>query len=179
MSQRWWRKANPKPHLPVHLILGASKYSAIKTTERPRVRRPGEPVAEKTKLGWSIMSPGPEIDHTNMLLTQTSHEDYAELCRLDVLGLEETPEHDQQAVYTEFREQLVRDREGWYEMSLPWKGNYPPLPNNKAGSLRRLTNLQNRLRRMGVSEDYAEIIKQQKAVGIIESASDPPQGKEF
>ena len=171
--------ADPKPHLPVHLILGASEYAAIKTTERPRVGRPSEPVAEKTKLGSTIMSPGPEIDHTNMLLTQTSHEDYAELCRLDVLGLEDTPEHDQQAVYAEFREQLVRDREGWYETSLPWKGNHPPLPNNKAGSLRRLTNLQNRLRRMGVSEDYAEIIKQQKAEGIIESASDPPQGKEF
>ena len=94
---------DPKPYLPVHLILGASDYAAIKTSERPRVGLPGEPVAEKTKLGWTIMSPGTEIDHTNMLLTQTSHVDYEELCRLDVLGLEDTTEHDQRTVYAEFR----------------------------------------------------------------------------
>jgi len=40
---------------------------------------PGEPVAEKTKFGWKIMSPGRDIDHVNMLLMQTSHVDYEEL----------------------------------------------------------------------------------------------------
>ena len=72
--------SDSKPHLPVHLILGASEYAAIKTRERPRIGRPGEPVAEKTKFGWTIMSPGREIDHTNMLLTQTNHAEYEELC---------------------------------------------------------------------------------------------------
>ena len=170
---------DPKPHLPVHVILGASDYAAIKTSERPRVGLPGEPVAEKTKLGWTIMSPGTEIDHTKMLLTQTSHVDYEELCRMDVLGLEDTPEHDQRAVYSEFREQLVRDPEGWYETSLPWKGNHPPLPNNEKVSLRRLSNLQNKLQRLGVTKSYAEIIENQKSEGIVEVASNPPQGKEF
>lgn len=47
--------------------------------------------------------------------------DYEELCRLDVLGLKDTPEHDQHAVYAEFQEQLVRHPEGWYETSLLWK----------------------------------------------------------
>ena len=47
-----------------------------------------------------------------MLLTQESHVNYEELCRLDVLGLADTPEHDQGAVYTEFKEQLVRSEEG-------------------------------------------------------------------
>lgn len=59
-----------KPHFPVHVMLGASDYAGIKTSERPRVGLPGEPVADKTKLGWTIMSLGTEIDHTNMLLTQ-------------------------------------------------------------------------------------------------------------
>lgn len=170
---------DPKPFLPIHLILGASEYAAIKTTERPRVGRPGEPVAEKTKFGWTIMSPGRDIDHTNMLLTQTSHVDYEELCRLDVMGLQDVPEHDQRAVYAEFREQLVRHPEGWYETGLPWKGGHPPLPNNKAGSLRRLAQLQPKLQHLGVAEKYAETIEQQKSEGIVEIASEPPQGKEF
>ena len=125
--------SDSKRHLPVHLILGASESAAIKTRERPRIGHPGELVAEKTKFGWTIMSPGREIDHTNMLLTQMNHVEYEELCRLDVLGLEDSPEHDQQADYAEFREQLTRDPEGWYETSVPWKGNHPPLPNNRSG----------------------------------------------
>ncbi|XP_068713041.1 uncharacterized protein [Montipora foliosa] len=166
---------DPNPHLPVHVILGASDYAAIKTSERPRVGLPGEPVAEKTKLAWTIISAGTEIDHTNMLLTQRSHVDYEELCRMDVLGLDDTPEHDQRAVYAEFREQLIRHPEGWYETSLPWKGNHPPLPNNKIVSLQRLSNLQNILQRLGVTGSYAEIIEDQKSDGIVEVASDPPQ----
>ena len=125
------------------------------------------------------MSPGREIDHANMLLTQTNHVDYEELCRLDVLGLDDSLEHDQQAVYAEFREQLTRDPDGWYETSLPWKGNHPPLPNNKEGSLRRLVNLQSRLQRMGLREEYGQIIEHQKSEGIVEEANKSPQEKEF
>lgn len=125
------------------------------------------------------MSPGREIDHANMLLTQTNCVDYKELCRLDVLGLEDSPEHDQQAVYAEFREQLTWDLEGWYETSLPWKGNHPPLPNNKAGRLRRLINLRSRLQCMGLTEEYGQIIEQQKSEGIVEEANESPQEKEF
>ena len=83
--------SDPKPYLPVNLILGASEYKGIKTSELRRVGLLGEPVAENTTLGWTIMSPGNEIDYTNMLRTQTSHVDYAELCRLDVLGFRRYP----------------------------------------------------------------------------------------
>ena len=168
-----------KEQLPVHLILGASEFARIKTTERPRVGRPGEPVAEQTKFGWIILSPGNEIDCTNMMLAQTGKADYEELCRLDVLGLEDTPEHDQMTVYSEFKEQLVRHEEGWYETGLPWKGNHPPLPNYKAGSLRRLASLRNKLQRTGMDEAYSEIIEQQKNEGIVERADGPPLGREF
>ena len=65
-----------------------------------------------------------------MFLTQTSAIDYEELCKLDVLGLKDNPSGDQEIVYKEFKEQLTRSSEGWYELSLPWKGNHPPLPNN-------------------------------------------------
>ena len=47
-----------KDIMPVHLILGASDYVKIKTETAPRVGALGEPIGEKTKLGWTIMSPG-------------------------------------------------------------------------------------------------------------------------
>ena len=53
-----------KPELPVHLILGASEYARIKTETKPKIAQPSEPVAELTKFGWTILSPGKETDLT-------------------------------------------------------------------------------------------------------------------
>ena len=132
-----------RDELPVHVILGASEYTKIKTASNQKVGRIGEPVAEKTRFGWTIMTSGAEdVDvGTKIFLTQTSVTDYDELCRLDVLGLEDSPTGDQETVYAEFREQLKRSDEGWYETGLPWKGNHPSLPSNEKGSLRRLNTL--------------------------------------
>ena len=66
-----------KPELPVHLILGASEYARIKTETKPKIGQPSEPVAELTKFGWTILSPGKETDlTTKMLVTQTASPDY-------------------------------------------------------------------------------------------------------
>ena len=98
-----------KPMLPVHVVLGSGDYSRIKTETPPRVGKDMEPVAELTRLGWFLMSPGKEFNRKTMLLTQTNQLDYEQLCCLDVLGLEDAPEHDQLVVYNEFKEQLTRN----------------------------------------------------------------------
>ena len=87
-----------------------------------------------TLLGWTLMSSGREEKDGPALLTRSTSTDYEQLCALDVLGLADTHENDQQAVYNEFKEQLVRGEAGWYQTSLPWKGNHPPLPMNETGS---------------------------------------------
>ena len=46
-----------KERLPVHIILGANDFAKIRTGERLRVGRRGDPVAEFTRFGWTIMSP--------------------------------------------------------------------------------------------------------------------------
>ena len=135
----WKSTTHTKPHLPVHLVLGAGEYTRIKTATKPLVGREGEPIAEKTKLRWFIMSPGNEVD--TLLFAKSSQKDYEELCRLDVLGLSDSAEHSQQTVYSEFKEQLSRSPEGWYKTGLPWRGSHNPLPDNEQGSLRRLANL--------------------------------------
>ena len=100
-----------KDKLPIHVILGISEYARIKTRSKPLVGGPGEPVAEQTKFGRSIMSPGAEFDKGTMLFTQTSRADFEDLCRLDILGLADTPEN-QGTVYEDFKEQLERDSAG-------------------------------------------------------------------
>ncbi len=87
-----------KPYLPVHVILGAGEFAKIKTGTRPCVGNQGDPVAKYTKLGWFMLSPGEESVATRVL-TQTSHIEYDELCRLDVLGLADSPQQDQREVY--------------------------------------------------------------------------------
>lgn len=145
----------------------------MKRENVPKIGEPGHPVAELTKFGWIIMSPEKEpLDLTNVLLTQTSHVGYEKLCRLDVLGLSDTPPNDQSSVYAEFKEQLVRHEEGWCETSLPWRGNHPVLPNNKDGSLRRLACLSKKLERQELTNQYAEILEDQKKEGVVERADE-------
>ena len=89
-----------KAELPVHLVNGANEYMQIKTENVPKIGRQGEPIAEKTKFGWTIMSPGNEVNASEMFLTaQTSSTDYMKLCHLDVLGLQDSPTGDQGKVY--------------------------------------------------------------------------------
>lgn len=127
-----------KALLPVHVILGASDYAKIKTRESQRTGAIGEPVAEYTLFGWTIMSSGTETDLVKMFAAQTASNDYKELYRMDILLLEDKSNGDQSVVHEEFLEQLSRSPEGWYETGLPWKGDHPPLPSNKSGRLKRL-----------------------------------------
>ena len=152
-----------KARLPIHLVLGSGEYARIKTRTKPLVGNEGDPIAELTKLGWIIMSPGVEVDQNMMLLTTTtnSQNDLERLCRLDVLGLEDTPEKNPLLVYDQFREDLSRDDEGWYETGLPWKTYHPELPSYERGSLRRLNSLMKRLERSGMYEEYNAIINEQ------------------
>ncbi|KAK3727323.1 hypothetical protein QZH41_006278 [Actinostola sp. cb2023] len=114
--------------------------------------------------------------HSNQ---DTSQADYEELCRMDVLGLADTPSNNQDTVYEEFKEQLKRDPVGWYETGLPWKGNHPSLPNNKEGSLKRLNSIVRKLERQELLGQYDDIIKDQIAQGIVEPASEHVEGREF
>ena len=141
------RDRDNKPRLPVHIILGAGVYAKIKTETPPHIGEDGEPVAELTKLGWFMMPPGQEFDRNAMMLTQTSQLEYEKVCRLDVLGLAESPPYYQQAVYSEFENQLVRSEQGWYGTGLPWKGDRSALPNNENGSLQRVRALTRKLQR--------------------------------
>lgn len=169
-----------KSELPIHLILGASEYSRIKTDTKPRIGKAGEPIAELTTLGWTMMSAGKEAHLSSVYLTRTSSTDYDQLCSLDVLGLEDRPNGDQQTVYDDFKEQLRRSDEGWYETGLLWKHGQDLLPNNECGSLRRLESLIKKLQKEpNLLAQYDEVIQDQLAKGIVEKVSSDPVGREF
>ena len=70
-----------KREVPVYLILGTSECAKIKT--ETVMGKPGEPIAELTRFGWTIMSPESEPHLIKMFLTQTTKVDYEELRWLD------------------------------------------------------------------------------------------------
>ena len=93
-----------KARLPVPVVLGCGKYARTKTETKPRIGQENTPIAELTKFGWFIMSPGMEFDRNVMLLTQTSQTEYEELYKLDVLGLRDPRDQSQAVVFEEFKE---------------------------------------------------------------------------
>lgn len=107
-----------KRSLPVYLILGANEYTKIKTPDAQRTGAMEEPVAKRTKFGWTIMSSGREDNVESMFLAETAVSDYESLCQMDVLGLKDTPSGDQDVVHSEFLKQLEQSPEGWYQTLL-------------------------------------------------------------
>ena len=167
-----------KNTLPVHLILGANEYAKIRTNENLRVGKTGEPVAEHTRFGWTLMSPGEDGVGTLGCLAVNSTTDYDNLSALDVLGLADNAGKETN-VLGEFKEQLVRSDEGWYETALPWKPNHPPLLSNRDGSLQRLHSLLRKLRRTNMLAEYDAVIRDQVEAGVVEKAPSEVVGKEF
>ena len=101
-------------------------------------------------------------DVTSMMLTRNSMCDHDHLCRLDVLGIEDSPIGDQMYIYQEFQDQLKRKADGSYETSLLWKPGHPSLHNNKNGSLSRLRSLIRKHRnQLKEFEQYDQIVQTQ------------------
>ena len=69
------------------IILGTVDHMRAKTPEKPRVGKMGGTIAERTKLGWTILAQAKELDYLAMFFTETGQSNYEELCRLDVLEL--------------------------------------------------------------------------------------------
>ena len=134
---------------------------------------------EKTKFGWTIMSAGKEVNVNEIFAMQTSSTDYDNVCRLDVLGLQDSPTGDQSVFDKEFEEQLQRSPDGRYETGLPRRENHPNLANNKSGSLQRLGRLARRVERADLLGKNDKVIKDQLNRGIVQRAGETPQGREF
>ena len=124
------------------------------------------------------MSPGAEQDVTLGCLAVNSTSDYDSLCALDVLGLADNVGADAD-VFNEFKEQLTRSKEGWYETALPWRPTNKPLLSNMHGSLRRLNPLLRKLKRTDMLPEYDAVTREQIDKGIVERAPNVVTGKEF
>ena len=99
-----------------------------------------------------------ESDHN--YFTRTASDEYEGLYRLDVLGVEDRKEFDQDEVKKGFLENVSRKQTGRYVVTIPWIEDRIQQQTNEAQSRVRLNSL---FRRMSpsVKESYHAIIKGQ------------------
>ncbi|CAB3987087.1 Hypothetical predicted protein [Paramuricea clavata] len=99
------------------------------------------------------------------------------LYSLDVLGVEDRGEDDQLDVYTEFNETIVRDKEGRYQVNVPWIPGAQLTETNEIQSKKRLRSVTKKLNQdLGLKTEYRNIVAQQLEKGIIERVPGEPTG---
>ena len=158
----------------MHVILGDSTYCRIKTEEVFK-GEPGDPIVEGTTFGWTIH--GGEFPSDGCWFSQED-QDSQQLYSLDVLGVEDRGENDQLDVHREFKENIVHDINGRYEVKVPWIPGTQLSETNETQSRLRLKRVERKLEQDEcLRKDYEKIIIDQVAAGIIENAPDTPTGE--
>ena len=158
----------------IQLLIGDPLFTRIRTG-RSVTGNPGEPIADETMFGWTVH--GEESKANQSYFTRTTSEDYKQLYSLDILGVEDRKEFDQEDVKKEFLENIQRKNDGRYQIRIPWiEGRYP-LDDNQMQSRARLNSLFRRMTAV-VRKEYDNIIEEQLAMGIIEKVpTEEPKGK--
>ena len=158
--------------LNVDILIGADYYWEIVTGKVCRGR--DGPTGIHTKLGWVLSGPtrfgDGNVCHTNLATTHVLLVDtQLDQCLqsfwdLETSGIRST----EKTVYDEFSESITFC-EGRYQVSLPWKQQHKPLPENYQLCVRRLDSLLKRLRQTpDVMQQYDSTIREQIEAGIVE-----------
>ena len=158
----------------IQIILGDNAYCRIRT-EEVFIGKPGEPIVESTTFDWVIH--GGKLSGNSWMYTKVVS-DYEKLYSLDVLGVEDRGENDQLDVYKEFRENIVRQFNGRYEVKISWIAGSELSETNEWPSRKQSQNVECKLRQNEqLTNDYTEIVNNQLTDGIIEKIPGKPTGK--
>ena len=164
--------------LEVDMLLGSEHLAELQTGCIRKGKR-GEPVAVKTKLGWTLMgstnqcAKKTEVEPTNLIVEEQKEINgiVSKLWDLETLGIRETD-----PVHMALEEEIVFNGER-YAVPLPWREGKFKVPVNRGlaeGRLRsQLRKLKNTPR---ILEEYDKIIKEQLQEGIVEEVPDNPSG---
>ena len=97
-------------------------------TGRSAIRQPGEPIADEKVFGWTVH--GEESTANQSYFRRTTSEDYEHLYRMDVLGVEDCKDFDQEEAKKEFLESIERNTDKRCQIRIPWiEGRYPVSDN--------------------------------------------------
>ena len=156
----------------IEMLIGDPTFTEIRTGNCKKGLG-GQPIADETLFGWTVH--GERGESTLNYFTQTTSEDYEQLYRLDVLGVEDRKEFDQEEVKKEFVENIEQKEDGRYRVKIPWIEDRVPQQTNEQQSRIRLNRLMKRMTEK-VRDGYEEIIEDQLKMGVIEEVPIQPTG---
>ena len=158
----------------IHMIIGDKTYSKLRT-EAVFKGKDNEPFVEDTSCGRVIH--GGEFTSTNCIFTREHGNDYERLYSLDILGIEDRGEDDQFDVYKEFKENISRQKDGRYEVNVPWVPGSSLEETYEIQSRKRLRNVEHKLRNNEkLKREYTKIFENQLREGVVERISSEPSG---
>ena len=85
---------------------------------------------------------------------------YEQLYKLDVLGVEDRGENDQLQVLNDFGESITRQEDGRYQVSIPWIPGSKLTSTNEQHSRTRLRNVNKKLAKdKDLKQEYKRIVE--------------------
>ncbi len=143
--------------MPVHVMLGVSDFQRIRTSGTLILGTNPDLDAgtEFTMLGWMVFGGKQQGARLGkQLLLHTAQEEFEKLCNLDVLGVAD-PIDKQVFVHENFKQQLEKNEQGFYETRLPWK------PCHMQLSIARLHSTTRKFEQCGRLKEYNDIMQEQ------------------
>ena len=157
-----------KGDYPIHIILGDGTYSRIRT-ENVYKGNQGDPILEETSFWWVIHGGDDYSNDACMFAREVN--DYEQLYSLDVLGVEDRGENDKMQVLSEFRENITRQEDGRYQVSIPWIPGSKLTATYEQQSRTRLYNVNKKLAKdEKLKQDYEKIIEDQWTYCVMQQA---------
>ena len=158
----------------IHVLIGSDIAGKLYTGKIEQLD--GDLICMETRLGWTIMGKtnrheSPDSTSTVMLLHVNAK--ITDLWRLDTLGILDPSEKGtttelERATREHFVNNLKREVDGRYKVSLPWIQGHPPLPSGKHLAERRLLSCVKSLEKTGKLDAYNSVFTDWKQEGIIE-----------
>ncbi|XP_011883589.1 PREDICTED: uncharacterized protein LOC105570760 [Vollenhovia emeryi] len=170
---------------PVRVLIGADIAGKL-TTSRTVQLKCGLSAIE-TSLGWTLMgqvSKPIASDIAGQVISMFQREAcVSDLWELDVIGIndqikEKSRKDLDDEVMQRFEETVTVNKEGRYEVCLPWIETHPVLPDNKELAERRLITTARKLRSSMMYEEYDRVFQDWLTEGIIEVVPDHEVDKE-
>jgi hypothetical protein len=165
----------------IQILIGHDLWAQLVTGRMTRIKSAPDMIALETVFGWSVGG----------VLPLRKKESYALSCRtimmtsatiqqlwsLEAIGIKDpaevkTQEEENEAAKIQFRETVIRNETGRYEVNLSWKIENPKLPTNKQVAEKRLFTTTKKLKEKGCFEKYDEVIQSWIQEGIVEKVTD-------
>ena len=160
---------------PIHVILGDKTFTKIRT-EKVFKGSQKDPIVEQTTFGWVIHG-GEDYASEQCMYIRESNE-CEQLYSLDVLGVEDRGNKEQLEVLTDFQQSVTQQKDGRYEVSIPWIPGSKLSGTNEQPSRKRLNNVNKKLSKDDkLEEAYSKIIEDQLCSGIVERVPEEPTGE--